>query len=388
MRLTYDNFEDLMGYEKADKLLIRNLFSEGVEREKSCREFLEASVFEELDHESIQLMPYFLFHNGESTMPNSLRPRIKGIHKWSMCRNSLNLSGILPLLKAYQEAGIPILLMKGIVLAQLYYKSLGTRFMGDIDAAVPPEHFDKAAAIADAMGFQRRESGHSIDFCKDGKYRIDLHRTIFKECYKREGLEERLWQRAWKVEFYNLDVFVPAPQDLLLGLLLNEFFDIIGREEKMGGRNKQWLLDVKIVLAAMKEFDRERFIEDCYRLCVMPQVITMLKTYRRLTGDSLEQLGAAELFESLSCEEDYNEDRMRFFGYMADCLKKNFAFHYQKIYCTYCYITAKAPETGLDLRGYKDYLYERYQVDSLPAYLETEARQLARRLKRMAGGGA
>lgn len=388
MRLTYDNFEELLGYETEDRLLVRNLFAGGGEREKSCRDFLAASVFEDLDHESIHLMPYFLLHNGDSPLTAKLRPRINGLFKWSMCRNSFNLSGILPLLKAYDHAGIPILLMKGVVLAHTYYKSLGMRFMADVDIAVPPENFDKAAALADAMGFQRREAGHSIDFCKDGKYRIDLHRTIFKESYRRENLEQALWEKAQKIKFYDLEVFVPAPEDLLLSLLLNEFFDIVGHEEKKGGRNKQWLLDVKMVLAAVKNFDREYFVGNCYRLRVMPQVIAMLETYRRLTGDSLEKLGAPAIFEILSREEGYNEGRMRLFGHMAECLKKNFCFHYQKIYCTYCYITAKTPGEGIDLSGCKEYLYERYCVETLPGYLKAEARQLAGRLKRMAGGSA
>jgi hypothetical protein len=85
----------------------------------------------------------------------------------------------------------------------------------------------------------------------------------------------------------------------------------------------------------------------------MPQVITMLETYRRLTGDSLEKLGAPAIFEILSREEGYNEGRMRLFGHMAECLKKSFVFHYGKIHCTYLYITAKAPGEGFDLSGFQ-----------------------------------
>ena len=385
MTLSYDDFKYLLGYQDSDNFLVRNIFAEGTERAKTCKEFLSSIVFEDLDHESLALMPFFLSHNGNAVTGGNLNMRIRGIHKWSMCKNSLNLSGILPLLKAYEKAGIPAMLLKGIVLAHNYYKGLGLRMMEDIDLAVPPEYFAKAAGIAEQMGFQGKDSGHSIDFCKDGKYRLDLHRIILKESYRNERREDIIWQRAIKINFYGLQVFVPRPEDMLLGLWLHEFFDIVGNEGQKG-RNKKWVLDTKMILTNTPEFDWQGFIASCYHFRVMPQIICMLTFYRDLSScNMLAKQETDALLAFLRKDEEYNKSRMRVFATMIFYLQKSFLFHYQKIYCTYLYITGKTLEEGIDYRGYKNYLYARYQADGLPSYLLSEGRQFGKRLRRLSG---
>ena len=101
LTLSYYDFKYLLGYQDSDNFLVRNIFAEGKERTKTCKEFLSSIVFEDLDHESIALMPFFLSHNGDAVTGGNLNMRIRGIHKWSMCKNSLNLSGILPLYSPY-----------------------------------------------------------------------------------------------------------------------------------------------------------------------------------------------------------------------------------------------------------------------------------------------
>ena len=107
------------------------------------------------------------------------------------------LHGQTQLVKLFEEAGIPLVILKGTA-AAMYYPEPFRRMMGDVDFLVPQDRFDDAARLMEANGYKAfhelqkqldtpRRSRH-IEFCKDeieyelhhhfSEYGIDIESTL------------------------------------------------------------------------------------------------------------------------------------------------------------------------------------------------------------------
>jgi len=132
---------------------------------------------------------------------------------------------------ALRRAGVETVTLKGMVLAHVVYAEPGLRPMADIDLLVRPD--DRAAALATLRDLGYRAPGAAADrlgasrsfaeLVRDGT-RIDLHWHAAR--YLRfagvvEVDHEELWRRARPLLTPDGSSLMPAPDDLLLHLVLH-----------------------------------------------------------------------------------------------------------------------------------------------------------------------
>ena len=155
-------------------------------------------------------------------------------------RHQIMKAELQPLLRAWQEAGITVLLLKGFYLAEFVYKIPGQRFHGDIDMLIDPAQADEAAKRAQALGWQitfRAEDSIS-PYSHELMQMRSPRQSVFLEVQRRgaqnyfpchavqQRLSEALWQASqlqrWPSEQGDVFVRLPCPEDaVLLGLVLN-----------------------------------------------------------------------------------------------------------------------------------------------------------------------
>ena len=366
---SYQQFYALLQLNDTDLRLLRHLLADEETREETRQAFLTSFAIEDADNETLALMPLFLKVNGQADLDPEITSRINSMYRSIMRRNYLNLHGILPLLKEFNQADIPVMLMKGMALGHVYYQDLALRAMGDIDIAVPHHRFAEAYGIALQHGFQGDRLLHSADLKKDGQIALDLHCQIFKESYAHEERETVLWARAEKVDFYGAAAYVMCAEDLLLGILLNQFYDStcpLGNP----GRPKKWIVDASVILQQKPDFDLELFIQACYHFRIMPQVICMLRAYQKAYSPVFGHHAVDTIAAKLEAEPEFNKARMNLFARLWAYRDNPPLINLKKKYLQYMYFSYNQTSGhGLGIHGFKKYTYKKYHADSFHQYV-------------------
>lgn len=80
-------------------------------------------------------------------------------HLWNGRRVALLQSEIAEILAACAAAGVPLLPLKGSVLASLFYEEPAARPMADLDVLLPAEHQEAGEAVFVRLGYEKIFSG-------------------------------------------------------------------------------------------------------------------------------------------------------------------------------------------------------------------------------------
>ncbi|MBN1459918.1 MAG: nucleotidyltransferase family protein [Armatimonadetes bacterium] len=150
-------------------------------------------------------------------------------------RNSLHNMKIFQalgeVLDALNARGIPVMLLKGVHLAEFYYPDRTLRPMSDIDIMVKFADYDEAAAALLHMGYAWRDLTNTRDLhlryprhvslTNSQGVAVELHRT-FEPRQRPPRIEmDPIWDRAESVAVGGKSAFGLAPEDLLLHLCMH-----------------------------------------------------------------------------------------------------------------------------------------------------------------------
>lgn len=384
MQLTYDNFYQLLNLDHSDLLLLKNLFSSEEKKAETCNSFLESVVIGDADSEIQALMPFFLHRNIQAYFDSGRQIRLKDIFRQVMGNNSMNVSEVLPLIKAFNQVNIPVLLLKGLALGHVYYKGLALRAMGDVDIAVPVNHFDKGLQIARSIGAKQVKSSlHSVDFILGRNVALDFHCSVFKENYEQEKRETILWERARQIDFYGASAFVLCPEHLLLGILINAFIDTI-HETTGKTRMIKWIVDLAVILEQKPDFDLDLFIQDCYHFRLMPQVICLLRAYQTTFCYKLGDYLVDDIVRRLENEKEYNQARMKLFDKLGTCYRNPPLFSIRKKFLDYLYLSDNQTS---NLTSFKIFIYKKYHAENFCQYLRATWSRAINNLKNKHNNG-
>lgn len=153
----------------------------------------------------------------------------------SLARHHRIKGELLPLLRAWRQAGIPVLLFKGFHLSEFVYPVPGARFHGDVDVLIRPEHTAAARRVAEAAGwavdYDSAELGQprfhtAFELRSPGRdVFLDVHRYAVECMVRWSRLKARVtdavWERARAREWEGVQVWEMDPVDaLLVGLVL------------------------------------------------------------------------------------------------------------------------------------------------------------------------
>ncbi|MEI6260114.1 MAG: nucleotidyltransferase family protein [Deltaproteobacteria bacterium] len=135
------------------------------------------------------------------------------------------------LLSVLKPEGIPLILLKGIFLADAVYGNMGVREMNDIDILARPTDLARIAEILTGMGYTPlspisvdttlKSAHHLPRMVKNGHAGFEIHwnLTCPDENYSIDPGD--LWERAVSVHIAGCDALTLSPEDLLLHLCLH-----------------------------------------------------------------------------------------------------------------------------------------------------------------------
>jgi hypothetical protein len=183
----------------------------------------------------------------ESRLKVPERARLNGIVRLLWTRSRLTLDNAAPVLKALRNAGVELLVLKGMALTALDMQNLKGRIAHDIDVLVRISDLPAALSVLDGAGWRsaRGETGlllkqrgaafRSLNFMKPPFGDIDLHTRAYLTTSHQNEAEVGLWSRSTRASLLGADVRVPGPTDRLVNTIAHGVID--------AHRHSDWLVD-------------------------------------------------------------------------------------------------------------------------------------------------
>ena len=154
-----------------------------------------------------------------------------------------------PVARAFDEAGIPLMLLKGAALQLSIYRRPHLRPMSDVDCMVRPEDLDRAVAVLSSLGCRRGAALVRDDFFpryfneveyftpNDPAIRIDLHVRPFRPLrYAQRVPPEAFWTDAVAADLDGVPVWIPGLSAMLVHLAAHAAIH--------GAERLLWLYDI------------------------------------------------------------------------------------------------------------------------------------------------
>ncbi len=171
----------------------------------------------------------------------------------------------------FNDAGVPLMALKGAALNLVLFERPDDRPMSDLDLLIRIDDVERAFELLEAAGALRGEPLVREDFFPRYHYesefvagriapvRIDLHVRPFRPLrYARVIPESALWERADSVTFGGAYVLVPSSEEMLIHLAAHSAIHGNGR--------MLWLQDIRRwILARESQIDWDRFLETASR---------------------------------------------------------------------------------------------------------------------------
>jgi hypothetical protein len=146
--------------------------------------------------------------------------------------NNLRLYGeVRRLLSVLKSEGIPLILLKGIYLADAVYGNIGLREMHDVDVLARPADLTRVADILINMGYRPlrpiyaditiNTNHHLPSLVKKGCGVLEVHWNLTKPGDSYNIDPGGLWERSIPVHVAGCDAMALSPEDLLLHLCMH-----------------------------------------------------------------------------------------------------------------------------------------------------------------------
>lgn len=182
---------------------------------------------DQLDKGSRSLLPLLYRNLAAHSVEDPLMDRFRGVYRRTWYENQTRFRDAASLLRAFHDAGIQTMILKGAALTLLHYRDHGVRPMEDIDVLV---HTEQAAAAIDLlaelgwMPWRRSPEAFSDDYLstrhshgfRDASNRqFDLHWHALADS-RYSGADDDLWGNAVSVEIHGTLTRALDPTDQLL----------------------------------------------------------------------------------------------------------------------------------------------------------------------------
>ena len=170
--------------------------------------------------------------NMREIVPAEIWQQITRKYRRTTLRNMKLLRELHRIVKALDEAEIPVVALKGAYLSSIVYPDMGLRSMSDLDLLIPSGDVLRAAAIVEAQGYQftREIDSHDVEFLhlhhlpqmvKEGGLRVEIHGRLTRQDEPWDCDPQIWWQEVQTVEINGLAVKVLSPIDLVLHLCIH-----------------------------------------------------------------------------------------------------------------------------------------------------------------------
>ncbi|MFO7674790.1 MAG: nucleotidyltransferase family protein [bacterium] len=196
-----------------------------------CRPADWAAVADLAERHQVAALLYRRLEAGDrpEPVPADARARLRRAYYRTADRNIRRFRQLGPVLCGLRSAGIPVVVLKGALLAELVYGNIALRPMGDADLLVPRAELARARALlveagwANAAGDIETACRTYPDlgvFDKQGLW-VEVHWTIEQPASPFRIDPAGLWERARPARVAGVEVRTLCPEDLLLHLCLH-----------------------------------------------------------------------------------------------------------------------------------------------------------------------
>jgi len=199
-------------------------------------------------------------------------PDLKRVHREAWRDNRLHVHHAPRWLDPLHDR-VPVMVLKGMALALRAYPDLGRRPMSDVDVLVPSPQIDEAVdrllavgwTIADDRPLPRSwRARHALPLVHPDGGHIDLHHapgTPFMGHARGGVAVPEMWAAQQPAELAERPVAVPAPEDLLLTVVVHGLTSV-------NGWSSRWVVDA-VVLLRSQAVDWDRFADQASRYHVV-----------------------------------------------------------------------------------------------------------------------
>jgi hypothetical protein len=168
----------------------------------------------------------------KALIPEEVFSRLNTIYHRSLIRNILLYEQFRKIQNTLSERGIPIIPLKGIYLAETFYRDIGLRQMSDIDLLVKEKDSKRCLQILSEMGFVAKERIKTtfINNQSGAKHLPTMVKNdIFVEIHYRVPVDntpnvidiDDYWQSATTVTLFNTQTLALSPENLLQYLCIH-----------------------------------------------------------------------------------------------------------------------------------------------------------------------
>jgi hypothetical protein len=164
-------------------------------------------------------------------VPPDVYTSLKDVYQQNIIRNIIISDQSRLVMKAMNAANIPTIPLKGIVLANSVFESIGLRKMSDIDLLVPSEKLARAVEILTGMGYKTLEPFsldsiiqfrmHLPPFVKKDHVTIEIHWNITSPNTYYSIDPQELWEQAVPGQILDYETLILSPEDFLLHICLH-----------------------------------------------------------------------------------------------------------------------------------------------------------------------
>ena len=167
------------------------------------------------------LLSYLIHNNPKLKLSKYAGPRINGLITYYRFANMKTLSHFSRIGKAYNAAGISMLLFKGGAMKVLRPEL--PRPMGDVDILIPANRIEEATRIGEGLGYlhYKEESKHAVDFHTETESAVDVHHSIFDPGKDLKQFHDGLFARATPRRAFGVDFLLPCHEDLCFLVMSN-----------------------------------------------------------------------------------------------------------------------------------------------------------------------
>jgi len=205
------------------KLLLKALLGREDEKFENYIKWADNTDLENIDGGTYRLMPLLYESIKDRGAGHRCFGKIKGIYKYYLFKNSLILHKFYKTAMAFDDAGIRMMVLKGVALVLAYYHDPALRPMNDMDILIGRADLKAADELLKSLGWKRKIKSnigniakvlHSAAYLSEDGFELDLHWNSMFMPYKEDVYG--LWRDAEHVEHKSMKVSVPGPEDQII----------------------------------------------------------------------------------------------------------------------------------------------------------------------------
>lgn len=210
--------------------------------EEVCRQIV--SLFEEkIDWEDfidqaryhgIAASAYLHFKQLDKGIPEGVKNRLRKMYLWNVTHNLKLWSALEEILRAFNQANIEAIPLKGIFLAEHLHGHIGTRSSSDLDLLVRREDFPRAKNELARIGYVATRRPYSEEFIGNflrhqgfsktesshNRTYLEIHWNFYVKRPKEFDMSW-VWKNATSISINGFRVLTLSPNDTLLHLAIN-----------------------------------------------------------------------------------------------------------------------------------------------------------------------